>query len=405
MYCVQQISDKIYWIGGNDRRLERFENLFPVPKGVSYNSSIILDEKTAVIDTVDASIRDLYVENIKHLLNGRELDYLVVNHMEPDHCGNIETLLNLYPNLKIIGNKKTFSYFEQFYNRVAQDNYMEMKEGEVLDLGEHKLKFFAAPMVHWPEVTVTYEETKKILFSSDAFGTFGTLNGNIFKDEVDFEGYYLSEARRYYTNIVGKYGLQVQNALKKLSGIPINMIVPLHGPIWRTEEDIKYILDLYNKWSSYTPEKKGVVLAYGSMYGNTENIVNCIANSLAKKGVKDMKVFDVSKTHPSYIIAEAWKYSNLVIAAPTYNAGLYLVMDSLLHEMAALNFQKRRVSLIGNHTWATGALSALKTKFEKEFKNMELIGELLDIKSALKPEEEKIIDELTDEIVKSLEIV
>lgn len=405
MHCVQQISDKIYWIGGNDRRLERFENMFPIPKGVSYNSSIILDEKTAVIDTVDASIRGQYLENIKYLLQDRELDYLVINHMEPDHCGNIEDLLALYPNLKIVGNKKTFAFFEQFYNRFAPENYFEIKEGSVIDLGEHKLKFVATPMVHWPEVTVTYEETKGILFSADAFGTFGALNGNIFKDEVDFEGYYLSEARRYYTNIVGKYGIQVQNALKKLSGIPINMIVPLHGPIWRREEDIKYILDLYNKWSSYTPEKKGVVLAYGSMYGNTENIVNCIANSLAKKGVKDMKVFDVSKTHPSYIIAEAWKYSNLVIAAPTYNAGLYLVMDSLLHEMASLNFQKRKVSLIGNHTWATGALPALKAKFEKEFKNMELVGELLDIKSALRPEEEKLIDELTDEIVKSLEII
>ncbi len=402
MYCVQQISDKIYWIGGNDRRLERFENLFPVPKGVSYNSSIILDEKTAVIDTVDASIRDLYVENIKHLLNGRELDYLVVNHMEPDHCGNIETLLNLYPNLKIIGNKKTFSYFEQFYNRIAQDNYMEMKEGEVLDLGEHKLKFFAAPMVHWPEVTVTYEETKKILFSSDAFGTFGTLNGNIFKDEVDFDTYYLTEMRRYYSNIVGKFGPQVQGALKKLSVLEIKMIVPLHGVIWRTKEDIDYLMDLYNKWSTYTPEKSGVLIVFGSMYGNTENIVDFIASKLAQKGVKDIRIIDVSKTHPSYIVGEAWKYSNLIVAAPTYNMSLYLPMDTLLHDLAELNFQNRKISIIGNYTWASGAMKNMKSKFENDFKKMEIIGEILDIKSTLKAEDINTIETFTDEIINSL---
>ncbi|MBP7739817.1 MAG: FprA family A-type flavoprotein [Leptotrichiaceae bacterium] len=403
MHCVQQISDKIYWIGGNDRRLERFENMFPIPKGVAYNSSIILDEKTAVIDTVDESIRNLYLENIKYLLNGRELDYLIVNHMEPDHCGNIEDLLNIYPNLKIVGNKKTFTYFEQFYNRIAKDNYLEVKEGEVLDLGEHKLKFFATPMVHWPEVTVTYEETKKILFSADAFGSFGTLNGNIFKDEVDFEGYYLSEMRRYYSNIVGKFGPQVQSALKKISSLEIDMVVPLHGTIWRTKEDIEYLMDLYNKWSTYTPEKKGVLIAYGTMYGNTANFADLIANKLAQKGIKDIKVFDVSKTHPSYIVSEAWIYSNLIIAAPTYNMSLYLPMDSLLHELSELNFQNRKVSIIGNHTWASGAMKNIKAKFENNFKNMEIVGEILDLKSCLKPDEEEKINTFVDEIINSLE--
>lgn len=404
MHCVQKMAENIYWIGGNDRRLERFENLFPLPKGVSYNSSIILDEKTAIIDTVDASIRAQYLENIKYLLKDRELDYLIINHMEPDHCGNIEDLLALYPKLKIVGNKKTFAFFEQFYNKFAPENYYEVKEGDVIDLGENKLKIIGAPMVHWPEVTMTYEETKKILFSADAFGTFGTLNGNIFKDEVDFDEYYSSEARRYYTNIVGKYGLQVQNVIKKLNALEIKMVVPLHGPIWRTEEDIKHLFDLYNKWSTYTPEKNGVVIVYASMYGNTENIVNCIANKLAQRGIKDIRVFDVSKTHPSYIIAETWKYSNLVLAAPTYNTGLYLVMDSFLHELAALNFQNRKVSLLGNHTWATGALTALKNKFANEFKKIEIVGEPLDIKSTLKPEQEEIIDTLTGDIVESLTV-
>jgi flavorubredoxin len=399
VHCVQNVTENIYWIGGNDRRLERFENMFPIPKGVSYNSHLILDEKTMVMDTVDQAIRMQYLENIKYLLNGRDLDYLVVNHMEPDHCGNIEDLLKIYPNMKIVGNSKTFKFFEQFYNVSPSENYYEVKEGDVIDLGKHKIQFFNMPMVHWPEVMVAYEQTEKILFSADAFGTFGALNGNIFNDQVDFEGYYLSEARRYYTNIVGKYGAQVQIALKKLSGLDIKIIAPLHGPIWRANLD--YLLDKYNKWSSYTPEKQGVVIVYGSMYGNTENAANCIANKLAQQGVTDIKVYDVSKTHPSYIIADAWKYSNLVIASPTYNGGLYLVMDALLHEMASLNFQNRKVSILGNYTWATGALASIKERLSK-MKDIEIIGNPLDINSSVKDNQEAALDEMVQEIVKSL---
>ena len=399
MHCVQNVTENIYWIGGNDRRLERFENMFPIPKGVSYNSHLILDEKTMVMDTVDQAIRMQYLENIKYLLNGRDLDYLVVNHMEPDHCGNIEDLLKIYPNMKIVGNSKTFKFFEQFYNVSPSENYYEVKEGDVIDLGKHKIQFFNMPMVHWPEVMVAYEQTEKILFSADAFGTFGALNGNIFNDQVDFEGYYLSEARRYYTNIVGKYGAQVQIALKKLSGLDIKIIAPLHGPIWR--DNLDYLLDKYNKWSSYTPEKQGVVIVYGSMYGNTENAANCIANKLAQQGVTDIKVYDVSKTHPSYIIADAWKYSNLVIASPTYNGGLYLVMDALLHEMASLNFQNRKVSILGNYTWATGALASIKERLSK-MKDIEIIGNPLDINSSVKDNQEAALDDMVQEIVKSL---
>ena len=399
MHCVQNVTENIYWIGGNDRRLERFENMFPIPKGVSYNSHLILDEKTMVMDTVDQAIRMQYLENIKYLLNGRDLDYLVVNHMEPDHCGNIEDLLKIYPNMKIVGNSKTFKFFEQFYNVSPSENYYEVKEGDVIDLGKHKIQFFNMPMVHWPEVMVAYEQTEKILFSADAFGTFGALNGNIFNDQVDFEGYYLSEARRYYTNIVGKYGAQVQIALKKLSGLDIKIIAPLHGPIWR--DNLDYLLDKYNKWSSYTPENQGVVIVYGSMYGNTENAANCIANKLAQQGVTDIKVYDVSKTHPSYIIADAWKYSNLVIASPTYNGGLYLVMDALLHEMASLNFQNRKVSILGNYTWATGALASIKERLSK-MKDIEIIGNPLDINSSVKDNQEAALDEMVQEIVKSL---
>ena len=399
MHCVQKVSEKIYWVGGNDRRLERFENMFPIPKGVSYNSYLIMDEKTALVDTVDSAIRDQFLENIKHVLDGRELDYLIINHMEPDHCGNIEELLRMYPNLKIVGNAKTFQFFEQFYVTRKPESYYKVIEGDELKLGQHTLHFYMMPMVHWPEVMTTYEITEKILFSADAFGTFGALNGNIFNDQVDFEGYYLDEARRYYSNIVGKYGAQVQSALKKLLKLEIKMICPLHGPSWRT--NLEYYLDKYNKWSTYTPEKKGVVLFFASMYGNTENAVNIIANKLAEKGVEDIRVYDVSKTHPSYIISEVWKYSHLVIASPTYNGGLYHVMDALLHEMEGLNVQNRKVALVGNYTWASSAVKVM-TEYMSKMKNMEIIGDPLEVNSSLKPEEEEKVNKLVDVIYNSL---
>lgn len=399
MYCVQKVSEKIYWVGGNDRRLERFENMFPIPNGVSYNSYLILDEKTALIDTVDSAIRDQYIENVKYVLNGRKLDYLIINHMEPDHCGNIEDLLRIYPELKIVGNAKTFQYFEQFYVTKKPENYHVVVEKDKIELGEHTLNFYMMPMVHWPEVMATYESKEKMLFSADAFGTFGAINGNIFADQTDYENYYLDETRRYYSNIVGKYGLQVQSAIKKLTKNEIKFICPLHGPMWR--KDLKYILDKYNKWSSYTPEKKGVVLFYASMYGNTENAVNIVANGLSERGVEDIRVYDVSKTHPSYIISEAWKYSNLVIASPSYNSGLYHVMDSLLHELTSLNLQKRKVSIIGNYTWAASAIKVI-TEYVSKMKDTKIIGDPLEVNSSLKVEEEEKINKFIDDIYNSL---
>ncbi len=398
MHNVREISENIFWIGMNDRRLERFENMFPLPKGVSYNSYLILDEKTVVMDTVDVAFSTQFVDNIKYVLNGRKLDYLVVNHMEPDHCGNIERLLEIYPDVKLIGNKKTFAFFEQFYSDNYTNNYYLAKKDEVIDLGKHKLQFINAPMVHWPEVTLAYENTKKILFASDAFGSFGALNGNIFMDEIEFKDEFLDESRRYYSNIVGKFGPQVQNVLKKASDLEINLIAPLHGPIPRTAEDIKTYIDLYSKWSSYTPEKEGVVIAFGSMYGNTENFADIVACKLAEKGVKDIKIYDVSKTHPSYIISEAWKYSTLLFAAPTYNLGLYHNMETLIHELAALNFKNRKVALAGNHTWASGALKTMKKMFEEQFKDIEIIGDEIDLKSAMHPKNEELVDQLVENI-------
>lgn len=399
MHCVQQIAPHIYWVGGNDRRLERFENMFPLPNGVAYNSYLIMDEKTALMDTVDNAITQQFLENITHVLGGRALDYLVINHMEPDHCANIEELVRRYPNIKIVGNKKTFQMIEQFYAFDGKSNYHEVKEGDELTLGEHTLHFYFAPMVHWPEVMFTYEKKEKILFSADAFGSFGAFAGNLFSDESDFETVYLEEARRYYANIVGKYGPQVQSVLKKLSGVEIRMICALHGPIWR--KDLPYILDKYDHWSRYQPEKKGVVLLYASMYGNTENVMEIIANKLAQKGVTDMRMYDVSKTHASYIISDAFKYSHLVIGSPTYNLGLYFVMESVLREMAGLNLQNRKVALVGNGSWAPASVKVMRSILE-DMKNMEILGAPFEVRSSLKAEQEEELDQLVEQIYQSL---
>lgn len=399
MYCVQEIASGIYWVGGTDKRLERFENMFPLPSGVAYNSYLILDDKTALMDTVDAAISAQFLENIEHVLAGRSLDYLVVNHMEPDHCANIEELLRRYPGLKLVGNKKTFQFMEQFYTFSVPDRYIIVKEGDELPLGARTLRFYMTPFVHWPEVMFSYEISERILFSADAFGCFGSLSGNIFADQTDFEGVYLEESRRYYSNIVGKYGPQVQTALKKLSKVEIGMICPLHGPVWRRNLD--YILGKYSQWSAYQPEKQGVVLVYASMYGNTENAMNLIAGKLAARGVQDIRMFDVSKTHPSYIIADAWKFSHLVFGSPTYNLGLYHGMQALLHEMVSLNLQNRKVSLVGNYTWANAAVPEM-TEILQRMKKIEFVGEPFIIHSAIKPEQMSDLDTLVDDICESL---
>lgn len=400
MHNVYEISPKIFWIGGNDRRIERFENMFPLPNGVAYNSYLILDDKTAIIDTVDSSISALYLENIKHLLGERSLDYLIINHMEPDHCANIEEIARRYPDVKIIGNQKTFQFMEQYYSLDMSSNYMLVNEGTELELGSHTLRFYLAPMVHWPEVMFTYEVSQGILFSADAFGSFGAMAGNVFVDEVEYDNAFLDEARRYYTNIVGRYGTQVQGILKKVSNLPINMICSLHGHIWRNE-DVSYIIEKYNLWSRYLPEKKGVVLVYASMYGNTENAMNALAMKLAQRGVKDMRMYDISKTHPSYVISDIFKYSNFVIGSCTYNLHLYFPMDSLLRELAVLNVKDRKVAVLGNHTWASAAVKNI-LELLGTMKGMEIVGTPLDIKSTLKNDQEETLNELVDAICASM---
>lgn len=397
MYCVQEIASNIFWVGGSDRRLELFENMFPLPNGVAYNSYLIMDEKTALVDTVDRSISQLYLENITHVLGGRDLDYLVVNHMEPDHCANIEEIARRYPNVRLVGNKKTFQFMEQFYEMDMTSNYLEVKDGEELSLGSKTLRFYTAPMVHWPEVMVTYEISQGILFSADAFGSFGAFSGNLFVDEMDVID--IDEARRYYSNIVGRYGSQVQALMKKLEGLEINMICSLHGQIWR-DEKVPFIIDLYDKWSRYEPEKKGVVLVYASMYGNTENVVQALANKLAQRGIRDMHMYDVSKSHASYIISDLWKYSHMVLASPTYNMHLYFVMDALLKDISVLGLRDRKVSIIGNHSWASAAMKSMKEQLAA-MQNMELIGEPMDVRSAIKTDREPELDALAEAIYTS----
>ena len=399
MYCTRKLTEQVTWVGGSDRRLALFENLFPVPHGVSYNSYVIMDEKTAVLDTADAAISRQFLENVLHTLDGRPLDYLVINHMEPDHCANIEALALRFPEMKLVGNAKTFTFLRQFYDLPLDDRMITVKEGDSLSLGSHTLHFYMAPMVHWPEVMVTYESSEKLLFSADAFGTFGAVNGTLFSDEVDFDRDWLDDARRYYGNIVGKYGLQVQAALKKLSALDIAMICPLHGPVWR--ENLDYLLDKYDKWSRYEPEEKAVAIFYASMYGDTENAADILAAGLAEGGVRNIAMYDVSSTHISYLISEVFRCSHLVLAAPTYNNGIYPAMANLLHDWKALMLQNRTVGLVENGSWAPVSGKLIRAELEG-LKGFQVLEPVVSLKSALKGDSLDQLGQLKDSLLASL---
>lgn len=398
MYCTRNVSDSVVWVGASDRRLALFENLFPIPRGVSYNSYLILDEKTALLDTTDASVTRQYLENVSHSLNGKPLDYLIINHMEPDHCANIAELLLRYPHLTLVGNAKTFAFVSQFYDLDLTGRTLTVKEGDTLCLGSHTLHFFLAPMVHWPEVMVTYEETEQILFSADAFGSFGALNGHLFADEVNFDRDWLDDARRYYCNIVGKYGIQVQAALKKLSALSIRTICPLHGPVWR--ENLEYLLSKYDLWSRYVPEDNAVAIFYASMYGDTENAANILAAGLAEGGIKNIALYDVSVTDVSVQIAEAFRCSHLVFAAPTYNNGVYPAMYNFLHDMGALSLQNRTIGLIENGTWGPVSAKQMQQLFS-EMKQMNVLEPVVTVKSSVKEDSLAALCALKDRILAS----
>ncbi len=399
MQSIRKVTEDILWVGCNDRRITLFENLFPVPKGVSYNSYLLIDEKVALMDTVDESVTGQFLENLEGALEGRAIDYLIVHHMEPDHCANIRLLMEKYPQMQVVGSAKAIQMIGQFFDIEMEGRTMTVKEGDTLSVGSHTLRFAMAPMVHWPEVMVTYDEKEKILFSADAFGTFGALNGTIFNDEVDFEKEYLAEARRYYANIVGKYGAQVQALLKKASALDIQMICPLHGPIWRTEID--WFIDKYDKWSRYEPEEKGVAVIYGSIYGHTEQAVNALACRLAEKGVKNIAVYDVSRTHVSDLISEIFRVSHLVLACPTYNAGIYPPMENLLADMKALSVQKRTVALMENGTWAAAAGKQILKRLE-EMKEMRILEGSLSLKSTLKSDRAEDLENFAQQIKEAL---
>lgn len=400
MYNVRKVTEDIVWVGASDRRLALFENIFPIPRGVSYNSYVLLDEKTVLLDTVDASVAGQFFENLEHVLDGRKLDYLIVNHMEPDHCAMIGDLVRRYPEVQVVGNAKTFGMIKQFFGTDFAERAVTVKEGDTLATGAHTLHFVMAPMVHWPEVMVTYDEKDKVLFAADGFGTFGALNGNIFADEVEFDRDWLDDARRYYTNIVGKYGASVQALLKKAAGLEIAVICPLHGPIWR--ENLGYILEKYQKWSTYEAEDQAVVILYATMYGNTASAADALAGRLAAKGVKKIAVYDVSNTHVSELISEIFRASHVVFAAPTYNGGIYPVMENLLADMKALAVQNKTVALMENGTWAPTTAKQMREKLA-ELKNVTILDTQITIKSALAPEQEGQLEALADAIVASMD--
>ena len=399
MHSTRKVKDDLIYVGGSDRRLSRFENLFPIPKGVSYNSYVLLDEKTVLFDTADESISRQYIENVVHALNGRPLDYMVVQHMEPDHCAMIDDMLRRYPEAKMVCSAKAVGMYAQFYGTDVAARALVVKEGDKLSTGEHTLHFVMAPMVHWPEVMVTYDEKDKILFSADAFGTFGALAGNIFNDEITFDTTWMNDARRYYTNIVGKYGVQVQALLKKAASLDIEMICPLHGPIWR--KDLGLLLEKYQKWSTYEPEDKTVMIAYATMYGNTENAANVLAGMLADKGVKNIAMYDVSETDVSELVAESFRCSHLVLAAPTYNSGIQPKMEAYLSDIKALNLQNRTVAVIDNGTWAATAGKQMIGTLES-MKNMTILENTVSIKSALAENQLGALEALADELAKQV---
>lgn len=382
------IEKDLYYVGGSDRRIPLFESAYPVPRGVSYNSYLLLDEKTALFDTVDKSVSEEFFENVEQALGGRSLDYLVIHHMEPDHSASFVGIVSRYPNVKVVVNQKIALMLKNYFSCVLPE-LVVVKDGDALSFGKHTHRFVFAPMVHWPEVMLSFDETTGTLFSADAFGTFGALSGSIFADEVNFEKEFLDDARRYYLNIVGKFGVQVQNVLKKAAALPVKAVCPLHGPIWR--KDISRFLNKYDIWSKYEPEEKGVAVFYASIYGHTGNAAEILSTALAENGVANVKTYDTSYTHYSELLSEAFRYSQVVFASPTYNNGIFVSMEQFLNELVSHNYQNRAYSLIENGSWAPQANKLMREKLSS-LKGMREIGEGVTILSSVKEDtREKLI--------------
>ncbi len=392
-----KVSDTLYYIGVNDRKKSLFENIWPLPSGVSYNSYVIRDQKTALLDTVELGTGGKpFLSSVEEILDGRELDYLVINHMELDHAGEIGAVVRRWPDVKIVGNSKTFKVLEGYYG--ITENLMEVKDGEELNLGKHNLRFIFTPWVHWPETMMTYCTEEKILFSADAFGTFGTLDGGVFDDEIDVNDY-LDEMRRYYSNIVGKYSGMVQKAFAKLSAVEIKMICPLHGPIWRANP--MQVVDLYDKWSRYEAEENGVVIIYASMYGNGEQMADYIARRLCENGVRKIKIHDVSKTHISYLISDIWKYRGVILGSCAYNTQMFPLMDNLCRELQHMGVKERLLGLFGSYSWSGGGVRNLNTFAENIC--WDLVAPAVDMLGAPTPEKLAKCDEIAAAMAQKIE--
>ncbi len=399
MQHYRKIDDALYWVGANDRRLSLFENVHPLRHGVSYNAYLLLDEKTVLFDTADWAVGRQFIDNVTALLDGRDLDYLVLNHVEPDHAASLGEVLLRWPQVKLISTAKAIQFLDQFGFRLSPEQVETVKEGDERSFGAHTVTFLSAPMVHWPEVMVTFDKTSGVLFSADAFGTFRALDGKLFADEFDFERDFLEEARRYYANIVGKFGPQVQSLLKKVSGLDIRFICPLHGPVWR--KDAGWFVDKYVRWSAYEPEERGVVVVYASMYGGTEQAAEALCAKLAQRGVVNTRLYDVSTVHVSDLISDIFKYSHLALASVTYNMGLFPPMHALLEDMKALNLQNRVCALVENGSWAIRS-GALMTEALSELKNMTLLEPKVTLTSALAPDSDAQLDALADALAASV---
>lgn len=394
MHNSVKVTKDLYYVGASDRRIPLFESAYPVPRGVSYNSYVLLDDSTVLFDTVDKAVFEEFFGNVKNVLGGRDLDYLVIHHMEPDHSASFEGIVRRYPNVKVIVNQKIATMLKNYCSDPLPELVI-VKDGEAVPFGKHTFRFVFAPMVHWPEVMLSFDESTGTLFSADAFGTFGALSGSIFADEVNFEREFLSDARRYYLNIVGKYGVQVQNVLKKAAALPIKTVCPLHGPIWR--KDFPWFLNQYDIWSKYEPEEKGVAVFYASVYGHTANAAEILTAALAENGVTNVKLYDTSFTHYSHLLAEAFRYSHAVFASTTYNNGIFVSMEQFLNELVSHNYQKRAFSLIENGSWAPQANKLMREKLAS-LKEMREIGSGVTVLSAVKEETREELKKLAKEI-------
>ena len=400
MQNIRKITDDLYYIGASDRRISLFESVYPVPDGVSYNSYLLNDDKTILFDTVDKTVAEQFFENLEAALDGKTLDYMVINHLEPDHSAMIKRVIEKYNNVKIICNAKIKQMLYQFFEfgDDIEENFEVIKEGDKISTLNHKFTFLMAPMVHWPEVMVTYDIKDKILFSADAFGSFGAINGNIFDNEVEF-GSLIDEYRRYYTNIVGKYGTQVNMLLKKAAGVEIDMICPLHGLILK--DNISKLVELYSKWANYTPEIQSVLIAYTSVYGNTQNVAEIVASNMAERGVKNIKMYDVSTIHDSYVLSDCFKYSHIVLATTTYNNNVFVNMENFVHDLVNHNLQNRTFAIIENGSWAPNCGTTLRGELEK-LQNCEILDNKITIKSSLKKSQNEEIFAFADAIAKEI---